>query len=111
MIPTTWGFTVNFTTKNHPSELKFEKKKFRFPQGVFGSVSKSENDRFVMSDGIFFFCSKESLSWFFFGVKFIGDYRNVEIIPTLFWDHRQKSKKPNFSSFFSTFDRDAEVII
>ena len=36
----------------------------------------------------------------FFGVKFTGDYRSVAIIRTLFRDHRQKSKKPNFSSFF-----------
>ena len=44
-------------------------------------------------------------------MKFIGDYRNDAIIPTLFRDHRQKSKKPNFSSFFSTFDRDPEIIM
>ena len=36
----------------------------------------------------------------FFGVKCTGDYRNVAIIPTLFRDHSQNSKKPNFSSFF-----------
>ena len=35
-----------------------------------------------------------------FGVKFTGDYRSIAIIPTLFREHRQKSKKPNFSSFF-----------
>ena len=35
-----------------------------------------------------------------FGVKFTGDYRSIAIIPILFRDHRQKSKKPNFSSFF-----------
>ena len=64
-----------------------------------------------MSDGIFFFCSKERLSLFFFGMKFTGDYRNVAIIPTLFRDHRQKLNKPNFSSFFSTFDGDPEIIM
>ena len=29
----------------------------------------------------------------FFGVKFTGDYRSIAIIPKLFRDHRQKSKK------------------
>ena len=86
------------------------KKKFRFPKGVSGSVSKSENDRFVMSDG-FFFVQQKVYHVFFFGVKFTGDYRNVAIILILFRDHRQKSKKPKFSSFFSTFDRDAEIIM
>ena len=36
----------------------------------------------------------------FFGVKFTGDYHNFAIIPTLFRDHRQKSKKPIFLYFF-----------
>ena len=36
----------------------------------------------------------------FWILKFTGEYRSVAIIPTLFWDHRQKSKKANFSSFF-----------
>ena len=36
----------------------------------------------------------------FFGVKFTGDYRSVAIIPSLFRDHSQNSKNPNFSSFF-----------
>ena len=36
----------------------------------------------------------------FFGVEFTLDNRDVAIIPTLFRDHRQKSKKPIFSSFF-----------
>ena len=31
------------------------KKNFRFPKGVSGSVSTSENDDFVMSDGMFLF--------------------------------------------------------
>ena len=38
-----------------------------------------------------------------YGVKFTGDYRNVAIILTLFRDHSQNSKKPNFSSFFRLF--------
>ena len=36
----------------------------------------------------------------FFGVEFTGDYRDVAIISTLFRDHSQNSKNPNFSSFF-----------
>ena len=52
-----------------------------------------------MSDGIFFFVEKK-LIIVFFGVKFTGDYHNSAIIPTLFRDHRQKSKKPNSLSFF-----------
>ena len=70
--------------------------KFRFPKWVSGSVSKLENDHFGMSDGIFFFLGKK-LFIVFFGVEFTGDYRDVEIIPTLLRDHRQKSRKPNFS--------------
>ena len=39
--------------------MNFEKKKvFRFPKGVSASVSKSENDRFGMSELIFFFVEK-----------------------------------------------------
>ena len=64
-----------------------------------GSVSKSENVHFRMSDGIFFFVEKK-LIIVFFAVKFTGNYRNVAIISTLFRDHRQKSKKPIFSSVF-----------
>ena len=76
------------------------KKNFRFPKGVSGSVSKSENDHFRMSDGIFFFLWKKKSIIVFFGVKFTGDSRDVAIISTLFRHHSQKSKKPNFSSFF-----------
>ena len=65
---------------------------------VSGSVTKSGNDHYAMSDGIFF-CGKK-LIIVFFTVKFTGDYRDVAIISTLFRDHSQKSKKPNFSSFF-----------
>ena len=70
------------------SKLNFEKKNVRFPKGVSGSVSKSENDHFGMSDGIFFFLFKRKFIIVFFGVKFTGDYRNVAIISTLFRDHR-----------------------
>ena len=34
------------------------------------------------------------------GVKITGDYRSVAIIPTLFRDHRQKSKNRIFHRFF-----------
>ena len=100
MIPTTWYFPVNFTPKNYMSKLILRKKKFRFPKGVSGSVLKSENDHFGMSDGIFFFLRKKKLTIVFFGVEFTGDYRDVAIISTLFRDHSQNSKNPNFSSFF-----------
>ena len=36
----------------------------------------------------------------FFGVKFDGDYYYVAIISILYWDHSQKSEKPNFWYFF-----------
>ena len=102
---------MNFTKKNYTNKLNFEKKNFRFPKGVAGSVSKSENNHFGMSDGIFFYFWKKKLTIVFFGVKFTGDYRNVAIISTLFRDDSQNSKQPSFSSFFSTFDRDPEKII
>ena len=81
------------------SKLNFEKKNFRFPKRVSGSVLKSENDHLGMSDEIFFF-RKTKLIIVFYGVEFTGDYRDVAIISTLFRDHSQKSKKPNFPSFF-----------
>ena len=99
IIPTTLWFPVNFTPKNFTSKLNFEKKKCRFRKGVSGSISKSIRDHLGMSDGIFFFLVKK-LTIVFFRVKFTGDYRNVAIIPSLFRDHKQKSKKSNFSSFF-----------
>ena len=52
-----------------------------------------------MSDEIFFFVENK-LIIVFLGVKFTGDYRGVAIISTLFRDHSQNSKKPNFPSFF-----------
>ena len=45
------------------SKLNFEKKKFRFQKGVSGSVSKSENDNFGMSDGIFFFFVEKKVDY------------------------------------------------
>ena len=58
--------------KNYTNKLNFKKKKFQFLKGVSGSVSKSENDHFGMSDGFFFFWEKK-LSIVFFEVKFTGD--------------------------------------
>ena len=53
-----------------------------------------------MPDGILFFFRKKKLIIVFFGVEFTGDYRDVAIISTLFVDHSQNSKNPNFPSFF-----------
>ena len=103
MIPTTWSFPVNFTPKNYTSKWNFEKKNFRFPKGVSGSVSKSRKRRFWDIGGNFFFLWKKKLTIMFFGVKFTGDYRNIAIVSTLFRDHSQSSKKPNFLSFFRLF--------
>ena len=69
MIPTTWQFPVNFTPDNYTSKLIFEEKKFRFLKGVSGSVSKSENNHFGMSDGFFFFFCVKKLTILFFGVN------------------------------------------
>ena len=87
------------------------KKNCRFPKGVSGSVSKSENDHFGMLGGILFFLWKKKLIIVFFGVKFNGDYDNVAIISTLFRDHSENSKKTEFFIVFSTFDRDPEIIM
>ena len=91
--------------------MNFEKKKMSIPERGLRFGLKIGKRPICDVGRNFFFLFKRKFIIVFFGVKFIGDYRNVAIIPTLFWDHRQKSKKPNFSSFFSTFDRDAEVII
>ena len=90
---------MNFTAKNNTSKLNFKKINFRFPKGVSGSVVKSENDHFGVSDGFFFFLEKQ-LVIVFFGVEFTGDYSDFPIIPTLFRDHRRMSEKPIFSCFF-----------
>ena len=63
-----------------------------------------------MSDGIFFLWKKKFII-VFFEVKLTGDYRNVAIIPTLFRDDRQKSKKTEFFIVFSTLDGDPEIIM
>ena len=82
-----------FRPKNYTSKLNFQKKNFRFPKGISGSVLKSENDHFGMSDEFFFFFFlKKKLDQVFFGANFTGDYRNVAIISTLLRDHSQNSK-------------------
>ena len=96
MIPITWQFPINFTPKKYTSKLNFEKNKISIPERRLWFGLKMENDHFGMLDGIFFFLEKK-LIIVFFGVKFTGDYRNVEIIPILCRDHRQKSRNPNFS--------------
>ena len=70
-------------------KLSFEKKKFRFPKGVSGSVVKSKTTILGCLTEFSFF-GKKKLIKVFFGVEFTGDYRDVAIIPTLFPDHRQK---------------------
>ena len=100
MIPTTWRFPVNFTPKNYTSKLNFEKKKFSIPERGLRFGLKIGKRPFCDVGRNFFFLWKIKLIIVFFGVKFTGDDRNVAIIPTLFRDHIQNSKKPNFSSFF-----------
>ena len=56
-----------------------------------------------------FFFIKLSLLPHFFGVQFTGNYYGVGIIPQLFRDHGQKSKKRWKICFFSTFDCDLEM--
>ena len=88
---------MNFTPKNYTRKLNFEKKKISIRER---GLRFGRNDHFGMSDGICFFLWKKRWSQFFFAVELTGDYRDVAIIPTLFRDHGQKSKKPIFSSFF-----------
>ena len=67
-----------------------------------GSQVRSQNGKTTIlgcRKKIFFLCEKK-LTIVFFGMKFTGDYRNVAIISTLFRDHSQNLKNPNFSSFF-----------
>ena len=58
-----------------------------------------------------FFFVEKNVYHRLFGLKFTGDYHNVAIIPTLFRDHRQKSKKTDFFIVFPTFDYDHEIIM
>ena len=99
MISTTCLFPVNFTLKNYTSTLNFEKKIFDSRKG-FQVRSQNRKTTILGCRTEFFFCGKKKLITVFFGVKFTGDYRDVAIISSLFRDHSQNSKKPNFSLFF-----------
>ena len=109
MIPTTWWFPVKFTPKNYSSKLNLGKKKFSIPERGLRLGLKMGKQPFC-DVGRNFFCGKK-LIIVFFRVKYTGDYRDVAIITTLFRYHSQKWKKPSFSSFFRTFDRDPEIIM
>ena len=101
MIPMIWQFPVNFIPKNYMSKLNFEKKKFSIPErGLRFGLKIGKRPFCDVGRNFFFFWGEKKLVIVFFGVKFTGDYRNVAIISTLFRDHSQNSKKPNFSSFF-----------
>ena len=63
--------------KNYTNKLNFKHKKFPFLKGVSGSVSKSENDHFGKSDGIFFFLEKKVVLSVFWG------WNSLEIIVML----------------------------
>ena len=97
------GIPVNFTPKNYTSRLNFEKKKFSIPERGLRFDLKIDKRPFWDVGRNFFFLWKKKLTIVFFGVKFTGDYRNVAILSSLFRDHSQNSKKPNFSSFFRLF--------
>ena len=100
MIPMTWKSPVNFTPKNYRSKLNFGKKKFSIPDSRLRFGLKTGKLSFCDVGRNFFVFVEKKLIIVFFGAKFSGDYRNVAIISTLFRDHSQNSKKPNFSSFF-----------
>ena len=100
MIPTTCLFPVNVTLKNYKSKLNFMKKKFFDSQKGSQVWSQNRKTTDLGCRTEFVFLCKKKFIIIFFGVKFTGDYGNVAIIPTLFRDHRQKSKKPNFSLLF-----------
>ena len=100
MISTTWYFPVNFTPKNYMSKLNFEKKKLLIPERGLGFRLKIAKTTILGCRTEFFVLFKRKFFIVFFGVKFTGDYCDVAIISSLFRNHRQKSKKPNFSSFF-----------
>ena len=100
MIPTTWQYPVNFTPKNYTSKLNLRKKKISIAARDLRFGRKIRKRPFWDVWRNFFFFWKKKLTVKFFEVKFTGDYRNVAFISTLFRDHTQNSKKPNFSSFF-----------
>ena len=83
------------------SKLNFEKKNFRFPKGVSGSVLKSENDHLGMSDGIFFFQENKVDHRVFWG----GIYWRLPLCCNHFniiSGSQSKVEKTEFSIVFST---------
>ena len=101
--------------KFHPKklyeEVKFwEKKKFRFPKGVSGSVVKSENDHFGLSDGICFFLEKKVDPNVFRGeiyrrLPWCCNYSNI------ISGSQTKVEKTDFFIVFSNFYRDRIIIM
>ena len=92
---------MNFTPKHYTSKLNFEKKKFSIPErGLRFGLKIGKRPFWDVGRNFFFFLFNRKFIIAFFRVNFTGDYRNVAIISTLFQDHSQNSKKPNFSSFF-----------
>ena len=94
---------MNFTLKNYTSISNFKKKKFSIPERGLRFDLKIDKRPFWDAGRNFFFFLEKKVIIVFFGVKFTGDYRDLAIISTLFRDHSQNSKKPNFSSFFRLF--------
>ena len=90
--------------KFHPKKLyeyvKFWEKKILDSRNTSQVWSQNRKTTILGCRTKFFFLWKKKLIVAFFGVKFTGVYRNIVITPTLFRDHGQNSKKPNFSSFF-----------
>ena len=91
---------MNFTLKNYTSKLNFEEKKFLIPERGLRFDLKIDKPPFWDVRRNFFFFVEKKVDHSLFGVKFTEDYHDVGTIPTLFRNHRQKSKKPIFSSFF-----------
>ena len=82
--------------------LNLEKKKISIPERGL-RVGRKIGKRPFWDVGRIFFLWEKKLTIVFLGVNFTGDYRNVVINSTLFSDHSQSSKKPNFPSFFRLF--------
>ena len=78
---------------------KLWEKKFSIPERGL-SFDLKIGKRPVCDVGRKFFFVEKKVDRLFFEVKFTGDYSNVATVPTLFRDHRQKSKKTNFLLFF-----------
>ena len=92
-------------------KLNFEKKKFSILERGFRFCLKIAKTTIFGCRTEYFFLWNKKLITMIFGVKFTGDYHNVAIIPTLFRDHRQTSKKLIFLIVFPTFDHDHEIIM